>query len=254
MESTRTRRLKMMRIMSESEPIHGKPWTEPFTDMEFAWVPGGTFEMGDMFGDGEFREKPLHTVYLDGFWLGKYPVTQTQWERVIGSNPSYFQGPDNPVECVSWVDVQEFIQRLNGRKSIANFRMLTEAEWEYACRSGGKPEKYSGGGNLDSVAWYKGNSGGKTHPVGEKLPNALGIHDMSGNVWEWVSDWYGSDYYAKSPRNNPQGPTAGSSRVYRGGSWRYSTRACRATYRGNLTPGGWNYAIGFRLALSPGQQ
>ena len=136
--------------------------------MEFVWVPGGCYRMGS--NSGEDDEQPVHEVCVDGFWLGKYEVTQAEWQRVMGNNPSHFKGDRNPVEIVSWDDAQEFIKRLNA-KGNGTFRLPTEAEWEYAARSGGKDEKYAGGNDVDRVAWYKSNSGGKTHPVGTKAPN-----------------------------------------------------------------------------------
>jgi formylglycine-generating enzyme required for sulfatase activity len=126
---------------------------------------------------------------VDGFWIGKYEVTQIEWQRVMGNNLSDFKGDRNPVEEVSWNDAQEFIKRLNA-KGNGMFRLPTEAEWEYAARSGGKDEKYAGGDGVERVAWYRSNSRGKTHPVGTKAPNCLGLYDMSGNVWEWCQDWY----------------------------------------------------------------
>jgi formylglycine-generating enzyme required for sulfatase activity len=165
--------------------------TDPTTGMEFVAVPGGCFQMGDTFGDRESDEKPVHQVCVSDFSIGKYEVTQGQWKAVMDSNPSRFSscGDNCPVESVSWDDAQQFIRRLN-KQSSTSYRLPTEAEWEYAARSGGKREKYSGGNDVDAVAWYYGNSA-KTHSVGQKQPNGLGIFDMSGNVWEWCSDWFG---------------------------------------------------------------
>ncbi|MGA1863410.1 formylglycine-generating enzyme family protein [Deferribacter thermophilus] len=229
---------------------NGKECKDPITGMEFVYVPGGCFQMGDTFGDGESDEEPVHEVCVDGFYMGKYEVTQGQWEKVMGNNPSYFKscGDDCPVERVSWNDVQNFINKLK-RQTGKNYRLPTEAEWEYACRSGGKKEKYCGGDNIDAVAWYYDNSGGKTHPVGQKQPNGLGIYDMSGNVYEWVQDWYDSSYYRSSPKNNPTGPSSGSSRVKRGGSWLNLPRLVRASYRNYGTPGSRDNYIGFRLVV-----
>ncbi len=169
-----------------------------------------------------------------------------------GNNPSYFSncGDNCPVEQVSWNDIQDFIRILNQRTG-KNYRLPTEAEWEYAARGGGKSDKYSGGNDVDSVAWYTSNSGGKTHPVGRKKPNGLGIYDMTGNVWEWCSDWYGDGYYRSSPRDNPQGPSSGGFRVLRGGSWYDSARYSRASVRLMLNPDyRYNY-VGFRLVRTP---
>ncbi|OCC14196.1 serine/threonine kinase [Dissulfuribacter thermophilus] len=232
-----------------------KPFIEPITGMEFVWVPGGCFEMGcgSWQSDCDSDEKPVHEVCVDGFWIGKYEVTQGQWKRVMGNNPSKFKkGDDYPVERVSWDDAQEFIKRLNS-KSGRTFRLPTEAEWEYACRSGGKEEKYCGGSAVDRLAWYWGNSGGSTHRVGTKAPNGLGIHDMSGNVWEWCEDWYDEDYYRNSPRNNPKCPSSGSYRVSRGGSWYFNPRFVRSAYRNRFRPRNRLNYLGFRLVLPPGQ-
>jgi sulfatase modifying factor 1 len=230
--------------------------------VEMVPVKGGCFQMGDIFGDGLKSEKPVHEVCVSDFAIGKYEVTQGQWQQVMGANPSHFKqcGDYCPVENVSWNDVQQFIQRLNSQTGTG-FRLPTEAEWEYAARSGGKREKYSGNDYVDAVAWHEGNSGSKTHPVGQKQPNGLGIHDMSGNVWEWVSDWWGykkslfgdTNYYADSPRDNPKGPESGSYRVARGGCWYGDAGDVRAAYRNNISPGARYTILGFRLAASPVQ-
>ncbi|MEI6208069.1 MAG: SUMF1/EgtB/PvdO family nonheme iron enzyme [Desulfuromonadales bacterium] len=190
-------------------------------------------------------------VCLDAFRIGKYEVTQGQYRRIMGSNPSSFSscGDDCPVEKVSWDDAQSFISRLNSQTG-GHFRLPTEAEWEYACRSGGRNEEYCGGNDLDALAWYSGNSGSKTHPVGQKQPNGLGIYDMSGNVWEWVQDWYGNNY--PSSGNNPGGASSGSIRVNRGGSWGSNAEYARAANRGLNSPGIRDYNLGFRL-VSPVQ-
>ncbi len=229
----------------------GKTWTEPVTGMEFVSVPAGKFMMGDVFGDGYDGEKPVHEVRLNSFYMGKYPVTQGQWKKVMGSNPSHFKKGDSyPVEKVSWDDVNEFIRKLfalNQGKHV--FRLPTEAEWEYAARSGGKKEKYAGGDYIDDLAWYDGNSGSETHPVGQKKPNGLGIYDMSGNVWEWCADWYGP--YGSGAVSNPSGPSSGSVRVYRGGSWFNVAGNCRSANRNRGGPGGRNGGLGFRVLAVP---
>ncbi|MBU1041570.1 MAG: SUMF1/EgtB/PvdO family nonheme iron enzyme [Proteobacteria bacterium] len=211
-----------------AEPKVGDTWTEPTTGMEFVWVPGGTYEMGcgpwagvsglGVFGECQSHEKPVHAVRLDGFWLGKYEVTQSQWEKLMRSNPSKSsRGAKYPVENVSWYDAKEFLSRLNAQ-GAGRFRLPTEAEWEYAARSGGKPEKYAGGGDVVRVAWYGSNSDA-SHEVGSKAPNGLGLFDMSGNVWEWCEDVYDEDAYASHARENPLISGGGSERVYRGGGW-----------------------------------
>jgi formylglycine-generating enzyme required for sulfatase activity len=235
-------------------PEAGQGWTELLTDMEFVWVPGGCFQMGSPASEEDRgSNETQHEVCVDGFWMGKTEVTQGQWQKIMGSNPSRFKNGDNyPVEQVSWNDAQEYIRKL-GSRSGKSFRLPTEAEWEYAARSGGKDEKYAGGSDVDAVAWHMGNSGIKTHPVARKRPNGLGLYDMSGNVWEWCSDWYDSSYYRNSPRNNPQGPSSGSYRVDRGGSWDSDAWRCRSAYRSWDSPGYRFSFLGFRLVLAAGQ-
>ena len=224
------------------------------TGIQMIFVKGGCYQMGDTFGDGDKDEKPVHNVCVSNFYIGKYEVTQGQWKKVMGSNPSSFSscGDSCPVENVSWNDVQEFIGKLN-RQSGKNYRLPAEAEWEYAARSGGKSQKYSGGNEVDDVAWYSSNSGSKTHPVGQKQPNSLGIYDMTGNVWEWCNDWYGEKYYGESPRDNPQGPSSGSGRVIRGGSWFDNAAYARASYRIRNNLVYRDYDLGFRLVAPRGQ-
>jgi formylglycine-generating enzyme required for sulfatase activity len=218
---------------------------------EFVFVKGGCYQMGDAFGDRRSDDRPVHEVCVDDFYLGKYEVTQGQWKALVGNNPSDHQGGDNfPVERVSWNDVQDFIRKLN-EKTGQSYRLPTEAEWEYAARSGGKPEKYSGGDAVDAVAWYQSTSGGKTHHVGTKAPNGLGIHDMSGNVWEWVQDRYDSGYYSGSPRDNPKGPSSGTHRVGRGGSWYNDAGFCRSTNRYHYAPDLRDDFLGFRIVRTP---
>ena len=218
---------------------------------EMVRVEGGTFRMGATYeqeGDAERDEKPVHSVILSSYYIGKTEVTQALWQAVMGSNPSNFKGADLPVECVSWNDCQEFIQKLN-RLTGRNFRLPTEAEWEFACRGGNNSRgyKYSGSNNLGSVAWYDGNSGDKTHPVATKAPNELGIYDMTGNVWEWCGDWYAN--YTSNSQSNPSGPQSGSRRVGRGGSWNYSARYCRSSIRNDYNPTCRVGYLGLRLAL-----
>lgn len=218
---------------------------------EFADVQGGCFQMGDTFGVGKDNEKPMHEVCVSGFSIGKHEVTQGLWKRVMGNNPSFYDtcGDNCPVEQVGWKEIRQFIQQLNSLTG-ANFRLPTEAEWEYAARSGGKNEKYSGGDDVGAVAWYENNSGRKTHPVGQKQPNGLGIYDMSGNVSECVSDWYDKNYYSVSAKSDPQGPAAGSSHVLRGGNWFGEAADVRATERRGVSPDYLRSIMGFRLAFS----
>ena len=216
-------------------------------------VEGGTFQMGatsEQGSDAESGEKPVHSVTLSNYYMGETEVTQALWKAVMGNNPSYFKGDNLPVEQVSWNDCQEFIRKLN-QKTGKNFRLPTEAEWEYAARGGKKSRgyKYAGSNNIGSVAWYTDNSGYKTYAVKGKSPNELGLYDMSGNVWEWCSDWCGSDYYGKSPSTNPQGPLNGSYRVLRGGSWIDGAGGCRVSDRSDGGPDRAYCSGGFRLAL-----
>ena len=216
------------------------------------YVSGGTFTMGgtsEQGSDAESDEKPTHNVTLSSYYICKYEVTQALWRAVMGNNPSNFKGDNLPVECVSWDDCQTFINRLNSYTG-RNFRLPTEAEWEFAARGGNysRHYKYSGSNYISDVAWYDGNSSNRTHPVGTKQANELGLYDMSGNVWEWCSDWYGS--YSSYSQNDPTGPNSGSFRVSRGGSWYILARDCRSSYRFSITPGSRGNFIGLRLVLS----
>jgi len=226
-------------------------------DIEMVRVKGGCYQMGDAFGDGGASEKPVHQVCVDDFSIGKYVVTQAQWQAVMGNNPSYFKacGGNCPVEQVSWEDAQEFIWQLNDQTG-KNYRLPYEAEWEYAARSGGKREQWAGTSNLAELgayAWYEGNSGKQTHPVGTRRPNGLGLYDMSGNVQEWCEDWYGADYYKISPEKNPRGPLSGSVPVLRGGSLSDPAGNVRAAYRNNFAPSYRIIYSGFRLVLPAGR-
>ena len=207
---------------------------------------GATSEMQNPWDD----EKPVREVILtNDYYIGKYEVTQSLWQAVMGTNPSYFKGDNLPVEQVSWDNCLEFISKLNsltGRK----FRLPTEAEWEYAARGGKKSRgyQYSGSFNISDVAWYNGNSGNKIHPIGMKQANELGVYDMSGNVNEWCQDWYGS--YVSSSQTNPLGANSGSFRVCRGGSWYFGTVNCRSSFRSRGNPDTRSRYLGFRLVLS----
>ena len=215
-------------------------------------VAGGTFTMGataEQGSDAESDEKPTHSVTVSDFYIGKYEVTQSQWKAIMGSNPSKYIGKNNPVENVSWNDIQEFIKKLNA-KTGKRFRLPTEAEWEYAARGGNQSKgyKFSGSNSISDVAWYYDNSRRKTHPVGQKTPNELGIYDMSGNVYEWCQDWYGD--YSSSSQTNPTGPSSGSFRVVRSGSWSSYACGCRVSDRSSSFPERRFYGRGFRLACS----
>ena len=192
---------------------------DPTTNIEFVYVKAGCYAMGDIFDDGRLDQKPAHEVCVDGFYMGKYEVTQGQWKIIMGNNPSHLNKNDNyPVDRVSWNDAQEFIAKLN-KRSNKIYRLPTEAEWEYAARSCGQKEKYAGTNNEEEVGEYAWNSTNTedTQPVGLKKPNHIGLYDMSGNVWEWVQDWYAEGYYKISPKKNPTGPSTGKWRVLRGG-------------------------------------
>ena len=228
----------------------GQVSSDPF-EGQMVFVQGGSFMMGS--NDGGYNEEPVHQVTLSDFYIGKFQVTQFQWKAIMGGNPSHFKGDDLPVEQVSWNDVQEFIKKLN-EKTGKKYRLPTEAEWEYAARGGRNTRgyKYAGSDNFDEVAWHFYNSGYKTHPVGQKEPNELGLYDMSGNVWEWCQDWYELGYYKNSPKNNPTGPVTGSNRVdRRGGSWADNADYCRVSYRGYYTPDVRRVHLGFRLLRTP---
>lgn len=215
------------------------------------YVEGGTFTMGatsEQGSDAYGGEKPAHQVTLSSFSIGKYEVTQEEWEAVMGYNPSNFEGAKRPVERVSWDDCQTFIRKLN-QMTGKQFRLPTEAEWEYAARGGNQSKhyKYAGSSDIGSVAWYGGYSGNWTHPVGQKQANELGLYDMSGNVREWCQDWDGE--YSFSSQTNPTGPSSGSFRVSRGGSWGGNAGDCRVSFRHYDAPGYRIYYLGLRLAL-----
>ncbi|MBR6926433.1 MAG: formylglycine-generating enzyme family protein [Bacteroidaceae bacterium] len=221
-------------------------------------VVGGTFQMG-AWGktlDGAWDdEKPAHQVTVSTFWMGRFEVTQALWQAVMGNNPSRWKGDNLPVGSVSWNDCQTFLQRLNNRKGELGlqgsmyFDLPTEAEWEFAARGGRNSGnyKYSGSDNLDYVAWHDGNSGSRTHPVGQKAKNELGLYDMTGNVWEWCKDWFGS--YPSYAQTNPTGPSSASNRVLRGGSWYDFALNSRVSFRYSGTPDDRSNRLGLRLVL-----
>ena len=236
----------------KAEPaLSNRTFTANGVSFTMVAVQGGTFTMGatsEQGGDAHDDERPTHQVTLSSYYIGETEVTQELWQAVMGSNPSRFEGSNRPVEYVSWNDCQEFLSRLN-RITGKRFRLPTEAEWEFAARGGNLSKRYihSGSNNINDVAWYNDNSGSTTHPVAIKQPNELGIYDMSGNVWEWCSDWYGT--YSSSAQSNPTGPSSGSNRVNRGGSWYYYAWGCRVSLRGSNSPDFRNFILGLRLAL-----
>ncbi|MBO4739966.1 MAG: formylglycine-generating enzyme family protein [Bacteroidales bacterium] len=229
---------------------------------DMVMVQGGTFQMGAASGDAEARdnEKPQHSVTLSDFYICKYEVTQELWQVVMGSTPTvngswtdeYGKGDKYPAYRISWNECDTFIKRLNAKTGL-KFRLPTEAEWEYAARGGNKSKGYiySGSNALDDVAWYSGNTNRTNHIVMQKTANELGLYDMSGNVWEWCSDWYGATYYTESAgASNPIGPSTGSVRVFRGGCWYFDASYCRVSYRlFNPNPNHCGNNLGLRLAL-----
>ncbi len=226
--------------------------------MKFVYIKPGSFMMGSPSSElGRYNDETQHRVTLSkGFYMQTTEVTQGQWQAIMGSNPSYFSscGDNCPVEQVSWDDVQEFIRKLNSRTG-KNYRLPTEAEWEYACRAGSSTAFANGGireigcehdPNLHAMGWYCGNADYKPHPVGQKQPNAWGLYDMHGNVWEWCSDWYGD--YPSGSVTDPTGPSSGTFRVNRGGCWHFNAQNCRSALRIRLMPGNRFSNLGFRLA------
>ncbi len=245
-------------------------WNTTIVEIEgMIYVAGGTFEMGNPDASiGDSDERPVHSVTLSSYYIGKYEVTQAQWESVMEENYSYFEGSDHPVENVSWLNAIKFCNALsasegltlsytvNGAEVTVNpnangYRLPTEAQWEYAARGGSLSAGYlySGSDNIDEVAWFGDNSGGATHPVGTKQANELGIYDMTGNVWEWCWDWYGD--YSSNSQTDPYGPTSGSFRVIRGGGWYDAAVGCRAFDRLSRNPSNMDGYLGLRLVRLP---
>jgi len=239
--------------------------------MKLVLIPAGEFMMGspEYDKDADADERPQHKVRITKpFYFGATEVTQEQYEKVMRKNPSWFSKTDGgadkvkgidassfPVEMVSWDDAAEFCKRLSTKEG-QTYRLPTEAEWEYACRAG-STTRYCFGDDpkqLHEYAWFSDSRDGRPHPVGQKKPNRWGLYDMHGNVSEWCSDWYGQDYYAESPTDDPTGPVAGPTRVYRGGSWGSSASYCRAAYHNGDRPGARSPGLGFRVAAVPAGQ
>lgn len=221
----------------------------PSAPLEFVSIPPGTFRMGCSEGDllCDPDENPAHQVRLTkGFLIGKYEVTQTQWQAVMESNPSRFKGESLPVDSISFDQVQEFLKRMNARNDGFKYRLPTEAQWEYAARAGTTGPN---SGSLSDMAWYQQNSGGSSHPVGQKKPNAWGVYDMEGNVYEWTQDWFFD--YEEDPQTDPRGPEMGFERVPRGGSWESTPKGVRTSNRNMLEPDAGNYNVGFRCVREP---
>jgi formylglycine-generating enzyme required for sulfatase activity len=245
--------------------------------MAFVYVPAGSFPMGCGESDDScfYEEKPRHLVTISQpFYLGKYEVTQAQWAAVMGTQPNMFKGDNFPMENVSWHEAQEFIRRLNAMESTDKYRLPTEAEWEYAARAGTMTKFSFDVSYAGQYAWFGDNSDNTTHPVGVRLPNPLGLYDMHGNVWEWVQDWYGDDWYARllasSPLNplrgtnsplkdekgfsmDPSGPPEGTFRVLRGGGWSNDIRYLRSAHRHGFPPDARRGNVGFRVFMSVGK-
>src|SRR5664279_1059689 len=268
-----------LKVSQGGEKTFVATYKDPSLGMEFVYVKGGCYQMGDTFGDGFPSEKPVHEVCVNDFALAKYDVTVGEFRKFTvatgykteaeeeggcgvfnGSkwvwdasknwrNPGFNQDDSQPVVCVSWNDAEAFINWLS-EVSGMYYRLPTEAEWEYAARSGGKNEKYAGGNDINAVAWYHYNSGLSTHRVGTKHPNGLGLYDMCGNVLQWVQDWYDENYYRDSIRSNPQGPHSGHERVLRGSAWSDEPAYIRATRRSRKPPSHRGSLLGFRLAFS----
>ncbi|MBN1426019.1 formylglycine-generating enzyme family protein [Candidatus Fermentibacteria bacterium] len=232
-------------------------------------LSGGTFQMGSTSQWADSDEQPVHTVTVSSFYMSKYEVTQAQYQEVMGTNPSYFQGANRPVERVTWYDAARFCNALSVSEGLTpcynesnwsctfsanGYRLPTEAEWEYACRAGTTTDYYNGNEtqsgcspidpNLNLIGWYCGNANNQTHDVGGKQPNSFGLYDMSGNVWEWCNDWYGS--YSSGSQTDPTGPSSGSYRVLRGGRWYDYAQCCRSANRFYNSPGGSSRYDGFR--------
>ncbi|MGN7610691.1 formylglycine-generating enzyme family protein [Magnetococcales bacterium HHB-1] len=257
----------------DSKTPSQKKRIEPITGMELIWIPGGRFMMGqteaekeqfiDKMGQEIYQywfgdELPRHEVALDGFWLGKYPVTQAEWQKVMGKNPSFFQGARHPVEQISWSDTQEFIQKLNNHDGENRFRLPTEAEWEYSCRAGSNSPFFFGESlcakteaNYDG-SWPdkdgKGSFREETTAVGSFQANAFGLYDMHGNVWEWVEDLYAKDAYHHHQRKNPIYTSSSNNRLVRGGSWFDDAAGQRCAYRHDVPNDFHDFDIGCRLA------
>jgi formylglycine-generating enzyme required for sulfatase activity len=259
-------------LIRQATPIAGQEYHDPVSGIDFVWIPEGCFLMGQTEtekqtiiqerGEGAYKnyyqdELPQHEVCLDGFWMGKTEMTQAQWQQVMGSNPSRFEGDSRPVEQVSWNDAQKYLKKLNTQAGQEIYRLPTEAEWEYAARAGTTTPFYFGEtistdqANYDGDYVYgsgkKGVDRGQTTEVGSFPANAWGLYDIHGNVWEWCQDWYGSDYYATSPKDNPQGPDTWEYRVLRGGSWDDDPHGCRSAYRSRGVPGYRGDYVGFRV-------
>jgi len=225
----------------------GTVWTEPKTGMEFVWIPTGCFQMG---GDADKSEQPVHKVCIKGFWMGRYEVTQAQYQQMMGNNPSRFLGPDKPVEQVAWDDALNFAEEMSYRTG-SKVKLPSEAEWEYACRAGGAHERYCGaGGRPDRLAWYGENSEKNTHRVGQLAANDWGLYDMSGNVWEWIQDCHNDNYNGAPADGSAWKSGDCGKRMLRGGSWFNYQTYLRAAFRNFNFAGNPTNITGFRVAIT----
>ena len=230
-----------------AEPAAGTSWTEPQTGIEFVWVPNGCFDMGTKMGDadGELNERPLHQVCLKGFWMSRYEITQKQYKLVMLKNPSKSGGENYPVNAVNWNDARKFANELSINLGL-KFALPSESQWEYACRAGGTHAKYCGDGLVNSFAWTGEElSSGAPHPVGQKKPNAWGLYDMSGNVWEWVQDCFSENYQAAPADGSASEAGKCERRVLRGGNYWEGVRAATRGSRGADDEGliGWGIRV-----------
>jgi len=233
------------KLTQSNETVFSIPQVkEAFIGTEIVYIDGGTFQMGSNHGND--NEKPVHSVTVSSFYIGKYPVTNKEY---CCYNPSHKNPGDYlPVVNVSWNDAMKYCKWLSN-KTDKSYRLPTEAEWEYACKAG-TTTKYYWGDEMDgNYCWYKENSGGKVHPVGQKLPNAWDLYDMSGNVWEWCNDWYGK--YPSGSIIEPTGTGTGSYRVDRGGGWNGIADYCRSAFRDDYSPVYGSHGVGFRLVRDP---
>lgn len=278
-------------VEEEVDAIAAEPKTgsvKKLAGIEFVFIEGGKFMMGQPDPDIGCKgcsgsEQPVRKVTVGSFWMGKYEVTQKQYQSIMGKNPSHFKGDNHPVEMVTWYDAVDFCNKMSGKAGLTpyykidknkkdqnnknkydkmkwtvlfneaanGFRLPTEAEWEFACRAGSTTKYYWGDSIDGNYLWFLDNSNNTTHPVGEKLPNAWGLYDISGNVWEWCQDWFDNKYNGKSPYENPPGPVSGQDRVIRGGSWGYYYNHHRSTFRVRGVPDSRYSSNGFRLLLAP---
>ena len=236
---------------SGNSEIH-ETFTSHSTGIEFVLIPAGEFEIGSSSKEEDRfpYECPVHKVAIENsFYLGRSSVTQKQWKKIMGKNPSYFKGDDHPVEAVSWKEAHKFVKKLNEKEGIDKYRLPSEAEWEYACRAGAQTKYYFGNdeSELSEYAWYAENSGGQTHPVGRKKQNPWGLNDMHGNVWEWVQDNWHENYNGSPPDGSAWEDENGSYRVSRGGSWYCDAGLCRSASRFKRNPDSHIGNLGFRL-------